>query len=256
MRPPRRLGNEEGADTVQHLDELRGRLVVCLVALAAGFGVAYVIHPKLLRLLNAALPPAHRHPVTFGIAEPFTTSLKVSLAAGLALALPIVLWQLWSYIAPAVEPHVQRSVAALVGFATALFATGVVFAYEVALPAAVHFLTSYDSDLYVIQVRAQTYYSFALTVMVAVGLVFELPVFVLALVRLRVLSSRTLRRKRKLGYAIVAGLAVALPGVDPVTTVFEMVPLMALFELSIWLAAAFERRWARQPLVAAGGAAG
>jgi sec-independent protein translocase protein TatC len=245
LRPPHRLGHDQHADLVEHLDELRTRVVICLVAVAAGFGVAYAFHGRLIAFLNRALPVEHRHPVTLGIAEPFITSMKISLVAGLALALPIVLWQVWSYLAPAFEQHVQRTVAGLVVAATGLFAVGVAFSDRVALPAAVHFLTSYDDNIYNIQVRAQDYYSFAIMVLAAVGLVFELPIFVLALVRLGVTSSAKLRKNRRIGYVVVAALAVALPGVDPVTTLFEMVPLLILFESSIWLSVALERHLAK-----------
>jgi sec-independent protein translocase protein TatC len=244
-RLPRRLGHDQHADLVEHLDELRTRLVVCLVAVATGFGVAYAFHARVIEFLNRALPESHRHPVTFGVAEPFLTSMKVSLVAGLGLALPIVLWQLWSYLAPAFQQHVQRTVASLVGAATVLFVIGVAFGDKIALPAAVHFLTSYDDNLYNIQVRAQDYYSFAIMVLAAVGLVFELPIFVLALVRIGVTTSAKLRKNRRIGYVAVAGLAVALPGVDPVTTAMEMIPLMLLFESSIWLSVLLERRQAR-----------
>jgi sec-independent protein translocase protein TatC len=132
-----------------------------------------------------------------------------------------------------------------VSVATGLLVAGVAFGYEVALPAAVHFLTSYDSSVYQIEIRASSYYSFALLVLLSVGVVFELPVFVLALVRLGITSSARLRRNRRLGYVIVCAVAVALPGVDPVTTLFEMAPLLVLFESSIWLAVFFERRWRR-----------
>lgn len=243
IRLPHRLPHGESADLVEHLDELRARLVVSLVAIAAGFTVAYVFHARLIELLNAALPPGRRHPVTLGVAEPFMMSMKVSLAAGFALAFPVVLWQLWSYLAPAIEPHVERTVAAFVAFASGLFAIGVGFGYRVALPAAVHFLTGYDNRLYNVQVRADSYYSFALMVLVAVGVVFEVPTFVLALVRLRIVSASRLRRSWRGGLAAMAVLAVALPGVDPVTTTFEMIPLMALYALSIGLATLFERRW-------------
>ena len=106
-----------------------------------------------------------------------------------------------------------------------------------------HFLTTYDANVYNIQVRASSYYSFALMSLLAVGVVFELPIFILALVRLGITSAAKLRRNRRIGYVAMAALAVALPGVDPVTTAFEMVPLMLLFEGSIWLSVAFERRW-------------
>jgi sec-independent protein translocase protein TatC len=246
-RLPRRLAHGEPVELVEHLDELRARLIVALGALAGGFAVAYAVHGRLLAWLEAALPPEHRKLVTFGVAEPFTTSIKISLYAGFALALPVILWQLWAYLAPAVEERVQRTIVGLVGLATGLLVAGVAFGYRVALPAAAHFLTSYDDHLYNIQVRASDYISFALVVLLAVGLVFELPVFILALTRIGVVSTDKLRRNRRIGYAAMAVLAVALPGVDPVTTAFEMVPLILLYEASIWLAVLLERRRAIAP---------
>lgn len=242
MRLPRRLGHDETAGLVEHLGELRARVVVILIALAAGFAVGYVFHQQLIDWLNQPLP-ANREPVTLGIAEPFMISLKVSLVAGFALALPVILWQVWSFLAPAVRKGAGRSLTGFVAFATVLFAIGVGFSHEVALPAAIQFLTNYDSGLYDIQVRASSYYSFALFSLLAVGLVFELPVFILGLVRFGVLSAAKLRGNRRIGYVAMAVIAVALPGVDPITTAFEMVPLMLLFEGSIWLAVVFERRW-------------
>src|SRR5918912_2371641 len=242
-RLPRRLRHGEEATLMEHLDELRTRLIVSLLAIAAGFAVAFAIHGRLVRALEHALPRERRHLITFGVAEPFLTSLWVSLWAGFALALPVVLWQVWSFLAPALALHTQRTVAVFVLCATALLACGLAFAYYLALPAAVHFLTNYDSSLYDINVRARDYISFALVVMAAVGVVFELPIVVLALVRLGVLTTQKLRRNRRLGYVIVAAIAVALPGVDPVTTTLEAIPLIALYELSIWLAVVLEKRW-------------
>lgn len=175
--------------------------------------------------------------------------MKVSLYAGFALALPVILWQVWAYLAPALRKGTERALLGFVSFASVLFAVGVGFGYVVALPAAVHFLTSYDSQVYNIQVRASSYYSFALLSLLAVGLVFELPIFVLALVRLGITSAAKLRRNRRIGYVAMAAVAVAMPGVDPVTTAFEMVPLMLLFESSIWLSVAFGRRWRARPLL-------
>ncbi len=250
MRLPRRLGHDEAAGLVEHLGELRARLVVILIALAGGFAVAYGFHHQLIDWLNQALPAHHRKPVTLGVTEPFMTSLKISLYAGFAIALPVILWQVWSFLAPAVRKGVQRSIFGFVAFATLLFAAGVAFGHQIALPAAVHFLTSYDSGVYDIQIRASSYYSFALLSILAVGMVFELPVFILGLVRFHALSAAKLRRNRRIGYVAMAVLAVTLPGVDPVTTAFEMVPLMILFEGSIWLAVIFERRWQREPTTA------
>ncbi|MFL5919287.1 MAG: twin-arginine translocase subunit TatC [Gaiellaceae bacterium] len=244
-RLPRRLRHGEEATLVEHLEELRVRIFVALGAVILGFAIAFVFRGDLLDWLNAPLPEGRGKPITLSVAEPFLTSMKVSLLAGLALALPVVLWQLWSFLAPAVEPHAERMVLLFVLLATVLLVAGVAFAYWVVLPKAVHFLTNFDDQYYNSQLRARDYYGFVMTVLIAVGLVFQLPIFILALVRLDVLSTDTLRKNRRLGYFIVAVVAVLLPGIDPVTTTFEMVPLIALYELSIWLAVLVERRSTR-----------
>jgi sec-independent protein translocase protein TatC len=226
-RLPRRLRQGEEATLVEHLDELRSRIFVSLGALALGFVVAFVFHRHLLHWLNAPLPARRGNPVTFGVAEPFLTAMK------------------GSFLAPAVEPRAERMVLVFVLFATALLVAGVAFGYWVVLPKAVQFLTNFDQHQFDIKIRAKDYYSFVLTVLFAVGLVFELPIFLLALVRLDVLSTKTLRSNRRLGYFIVAVIAVLLPGIDPVTTTMEAVPLVALYEASIWLAVLMDKRAAR-----------
>ena len=240
---PRRLRHGEEATLVEHLGELRTRLVVSLIAVTVTFSVVYGFHGQLLEWLNRPLPEHLRKPTTFGVAEPFITSFMVSFWASLLIALPICLWQLWSFLAPAFRVDSQRIIAGFTAFAALLLVGGIMFGYFIALPAAVHFLTNYDSNHFNIQIRARDYYSFVITVLFAVGVVFELPIFVLGLARLGIVPSAKLRRNRRIGYVLVAAVAVALPGVDPVTTLMEMGPLMLLFELSIWLAVLFERRW-------------
>ena len=249
-RLPRRLRHGEEATLVEHLDELRSRIIVSLIAVGLAFVVAFVFHHRLIHWLEHALPAKHRHLLTLGVAEPFLTSVWVAIWAGFLIALPVVLWQLWSFLSPAVEEHAQRLVGGLVFFSSALLVAGVAFGYFLVLPAALHFLTNYDSDQFQILIRARDYISFAIGVLAAVGVVFQLPLFILALVRLGILPTRVLRRNRRLGYFIVAVVAVLLPGVDPVTTTLEMLPLWALFELSIWLGVLVERRWGtmRDPL--------
>jgi sec-independent protein translocase protein TatC len=245
-RLPRRLQHGEEATLVEHLDELRTRLFVCLGALLIGLIVAYVFHDHLIHWLNRPLPQGRvGRPITFGVAEPFLTSFKISLYAGFLLALPVILWQAWSFLAPAFEEGNQRRIIWFVLLATALLVAGIVFGYFVALPAAVHYLTNYDKNLYDIRIRARDYYAFATMVMLAMALVFELPILVIALVRLGILSTARLRKERRIGYFVVACIAVALPGIDPVTTAIEAVPLLILYELSIWLSVLFERRAAR-----------
>jgi sec-independent protein translocase protein TatC len=245
-RLPRRLQHGEEATLVEHLDELRTRIFVCLGALLIGLVVGYAIHDHLIHWLNRPLPEGRvGRPITFGVAEPFLTSFKISLYAGFLLALPVILWQAWAFLAPALEEANQRRIVWFVLLATALLVAGIVFGYFVVLPAAVHYLTNYDKQLYDIRIRARDYYSFATMVMLAMALVFQLPIVVVALTRLGILSTARLRRERRLGYFVVACIAVALPGIDPVTTVIEAIPLLILYELSIWLSVVFDRRDAR-----------
>jgi sec-independent protein translocase protein TatC len=241
-RLPRRLGHAEEATLAEHLDELRGRLFVMLGAVGLGTILAYVFHDRILNWLNQPLPPYARKLYTFNITEPFTVTLMVCLYAGFVIALPIVLWQMWLFFAPAVDPKLERKVLYLSLCALALAAVGVAFGYWVLLPRAVHFLVNYGSQHFHIAVRASSYYNFVVTVLVGVVLVFQTPLVVVGLVEVGVLSSRTLRRQRRLGYFITAAIALALPGPDPVTTLLELLPMWILFESSIWLAVLVERR--------------
>jgi sec-independent protein translocase protein TatC len=244
MKRPRRLRHGEEASLVEHLDELRSRLLISLGALAVGFAVSFAFHERLIRWLSEPLPD-DKQLTTFGVAEPFTTSIKVSMYAAIALALPVLLWQFWSFFAPAFEEHTQRVVAVFVGFATGLFVIGLLFSYYIVLPKALGFLIDYDSELYNVQIRASYYFSFVSLGLLVMALLFQLPIFVLALVRLGMLSSATLRRNRRYGIVLVVILAAALPTVDPVSLMFEALPLIALFEASIWLSVLMERRWQR-----------
>jgi sec-independent protein translocase protein TatC len=241
---PRRLSHGEEATLVEHLDELRSRLIISLLFVVPAFLLAFAFHEDIMEWLTGPLPDDKRL-VTLGVTEPFTTSVKVSLIAAIALALPVLLWQTWAFLAPAVEPHFQRIVVVFVAMATALFACGVLFMYYIVLPRALDFLTSYDENLYDIQIRASYYYSFAAWTLLAGGLAFLMPVFVLGLVRLRVLTSSRLRRNRRMAFVLLLVFAILLPTVDPVSLAFEVVPLVLLFELSIWLSVFMERRWQR-----------
>ena len=241
---PRRLSHGEEATLVEHLDELRSRLIVALVALVPAFLVAFAFHEQLIEWLMEPLPDDQRL-VTLGVTEPFTTSIKVSLLAGIALALPALLWQVWSFLAPAVDAHHQRVVLGFVALATGLFACGVVFMYYVVLPRALDFLTTFDDDVYDNQIRASYYLTFVSWTLLAGGLAFLMPIFVLGLVRLRVLTSSQLRSNRSTAFVVLLVFAILLPTVDPVSLAFEVIPLVLLFELSIWLSVFLERRWAR-----------
>jgi sec-independent protein translocase protein TatC len=242
---PRRLDHGEEATLVEHLDELRSRLIIALVAIIPIFLLTFAFHEQIMEWLTGPLAEDKKL-VTLGVTEPFTTSVKVSLIAALAIALPILLWQAWAFLAPAVQPHFERVVLVFVVLASMLFVTGVLFMYYVVLPRALGFLTSYDAELYDIQIRASYYYTFAAMTLLAGGLAFLMPIFVLALVRLRVLTSDRLRKNRRIAFVALLAFAILLPTVDPVSLAFEVVPLVLLFELSIWASVFMERRWDRE----------
>jgi sec-independent protein translocase protein TatC len=244
-RLPRRLDHGEEATLVEHLEELRQRLFVCLGALAVGFVVGYVLHRHLVHWLTLDLPKNHRKLTTLSIGEPFMTSIWVSLWFGFMLALPVILYQAWSFFIPAFEKAHTQLLRGLVFFATALLAGGVAFGYFVALPAAAKFLTNYDRSIYYEQIQAKPFLTFATHVLLAMAIVFEMPIFVIGLTRTGILTTRKLRKNRRIGYFVVCCIGVALPGVDPVTTTIETIPLLLLFELSIWISALLDRRGAK-----------
>jgi sec-independent protein translocase protein TatC len=258
-RLPRRLGHDESVTLVEHLDEFRSRLIVCLLAVVGAFALTYAFRHTIIGWLNAPLPDANpklpgKQPfevTTFSPAEPYTTSFTVAFYAAIGLVIPVIVWQLWAFMAPAIEDKSQRVVMRLVAAATVLLALGMAFAYWVVLPNGIHFLLNFDSDLYNVQLRAKDYYSFAITMIVAVGVIFEMPIFILGLVRLGILSSSTLRKNRRIGFGIAIIAVVLLPGVDFVSMALQALPILALFEASIWIAAFFEKRWRKQGVIGA-----
>jgi len=241
---PRRLSHGEEATLVEHLDEFRSRLIIALFAIIPIFIVTFVFHERIMEWLTGPLPN-DKQLVTLGVTEPFTTSVKVSFIAAIAIALPILLWQAWAFLAPAVEPHFERVILVFVLLAMTLFVCGVLFMYYIVLPRALDFLTSYDDNIYDIQIRASYYYSFAAMTLLAGGLAFLMPIFVLALVRLRVLTSDRLRKNRRIAYVVLLVFAILLPTVDPISLAFETIPLLVLYEMSVWLSVLMERRWDR-----------
>jgi sec-independent protein translocase protein TatC len=240
---PRRLRHGEEATLVEHLGELRARLFISLGAILVAFVVTYAFHGRILNWLNAPLPDNLKKPATFSPIEPFSTSIWVSFWAALIIAMPIVFWQLWAFLAPAFTEHQQRTMAALVLFAAVLGLGGLAFGYLVVLPPAIHFLTNYDSSHFEILLRARDYYRFVTFVLVGVALAFEVPVFMLGLVRLGIMTAAMLRRTWRIGVFIMVVIGVILPGVDPVTTILSVIPLVVLYVLSIGLATFFEPRW-------------
>ena len=235
MKPVR---HEDQLSVVDHLDELRSRLLVAIAAFVVAFGLTTWQSDLVLEILNAPLPGGQQ-PITLGPAEPFITTLKNAAYAALLLTLPVVLYQAYAFFVPAFSPKERKVVAPLLLMVPVLFIAGVVFCYLVVLPPALDFLLSFNASEFNTQLRAKDYYDFMTLTMLALGLGFQVPVGVLALTRLGVVTAEGLRHSRRYAIVAIAVLAALLPTLDPVTLVLEMVPLLALYEISIQLARVF-----------------
>ena len=227
MRRIRPISHEDRLSVVDHLDELRGRLIVCALA----FGVAWALtawqNHTVLEIVNAPLPD-DIEPITLGPAEAFYTTLTNAAYVALLIALPVILYQLYAFVLPAFSPTERKVATPLLMMVPLLFITGVVFCYFVVLTPALDFLLSFNADEFNTQVRARDYYSFITLLMLAMGLGFQIPVGVLAACKLGVTSAEKLRRSRR--YAIVAIVVIAslLPTLDPLTLILESIPLYLL----------------------------
>jgi sec-independent protein translocase protein TatC len=238
-RRVRPVAHEDRLSLVEHLDELRVRLVVSLLVLGVAFALCFWQSHLLLEIASRPLPAEHEKLLTFGVTEPFTTTTTVAAYGAIVLSLPVLLYQLYAYVLPAFSQAERRVVLPIMLLAPLLFLAGVAFAYFVVLPAAVNFLLNFNDTEFNVQVRARDYYSFFSMTMLAGGLIFQLPLAVVAVTRLGIVDVAQLSANRRYAYLAIAVLAAALPGVDPVAMLIEMVPLLALYELSILLARAF-----------------
>jgi sec-independent protein translocase protein TatC len=236
----RPIAHDERLSVVDHLDELRTRLVLCLVAFVAAFSLTFWQNELVLEIVNEPLPDGVE-PITLGPAEPFYTTITNSAYAAILIALPVILYQLYAFVLPAFSPTERRVALPLLLMVPLLFIGGVVFCYFVVLSPAIDFLFNFNADEFNTQLRARDYYSFATLLMLAMGLGFQIPVGILAATRLGVVTPEKLRQNRRYAIVIIAVLASLLPTIDPVTLLLEMVPLVLLYELSIWLATAFGR---------------
>jgi sec-independent protein translocase protein TatC len=237
---------EDRLTLVEHLDELRSRLIVSIVVFAVALGLCFWQNHLLLDIANGPLP-GDREPITFGVTEPFMTTLTLSAYGAIVLSMPLILYQLYAFVLPAFKPQERRTALPLMLMMPVLFIAGVVFAYFVVVPAAVKFLLNFNSDQFNIQIRAREYYSFFAMTLVALGLVFQVPVAILGVTRLGLVTPQQLSANRRYAILVCAIVAMVLPGTDPVTMLLEMLPLVALFELSIVLARVFGGSHERAP---------
>lgn len=316
------IGHEDRLSIVDHLEELRARLIVCLAVVAVAFGACMWRNHALLEIINKPLahetqkqvkagngplgstyavqqsartvatqlqvvvralerpgsgassatkaslssvvpqlrgaiaslskPPQGNKPVTLGIGEPFTTTLGVALIFAVIISLPVLLYEIYGFLLPAFSPRQQRIAKPLMLAIPLLFTAGVMFGYFVVLPAAVRFFENFNSGEFNVLVQAGQYYHFAAVVLLAMGLVFQVPVGVLAATRAGIVTTKQLRRNRRYAVLACGAIAAFLPG-DAITLLLETAPLYLLFELSVLLASVMDWRRRRRPQRGCGG---
>ncbi len=307
----RGIAHQDRLTLVEHLDELRSRLILCAGVLAVVFTVCLWQNNALLHILNKPLTqatqtsikkgnglpgqidrnrkalldtatatlrltqtlnlpssklPASTHallvaeaaqlrqviatipkttqgnkPVTLRVGEPFSTTLTVSLYFALLFSLPFLLYELYGFILPAFTPNERKVALPLMAMVPVLFIAGVVFGYFIVLPPAVQFLQNFNSNSFNVLVQASDYYKFAVLALISLGVLFQMPVAILAAVKIGLVTPQQLAKNRRYALLAIAVVAMLLPGTDPVTMLISMVPLIFLYELSIILARIFGR---------------
>ena len=246
MGRARRIDHDERLTLVEHLDELRTRLIRALLALGAAFVLTFWQNHLVLQVFNRPLRGLDEEllgnggePISLGVTEQFTTTITLAGYAAILLALPVILYQLYAFVLPAFSPKERRVTTPLVALIPVMFVIGVAFGYFVVIEPATNFLLSFNSDEFTTAVRARDYYSFVSLLLVSLGLLYQMPIGIIALTRLGITTPEALRRNRRYAILAIAVLAALLPTIDPVTMLLEMVPLVLLYELSIVLARVF-----------------
>jgi sec-independent protein translocase protein TatC len=186
-----------------------------------------------------------RRPVTLGVSEPFLQTLKVSAYAGLLLSLPLILYQIYAFVLPAFSPREKQVALPAMLAVPFLFVAGVVFGYYTVVPRAIQFLQNFNTDAFDVLIQAQPYYKFVLMLLIAMGLLFQIPVGIVAVTRVGIVTTSQLAHNRRYAILVIAVLAMLLPGQDPLTMAMMMAPMYVLFEGSILLSWLLDRRAGR-----------
>ena len=204
------------------------------------------IRPRLQNAIGRlSAPPQGDKPVTLGIGEPFTTTIGITLLFALILSLPMILYQLYAYLIPALNPEQQKITRPMLLAVPGLFVAGILFGYFVVLPAAIRFFENFNASQFNVLVQASQYYHFAAMTVLAMGLLFQVPVAILLAIRAEIVTARQLRHNRRYAILVCVAIAALLPG-DATTMLLETVPLYLLFEASLVIATITEHRHARR----------
>jgi sec-independent protein translocase protein TatC len=230
---------------MEHLEELRQRLTRAAIAVGVGFVIAYFFKEQLYGYLTiplkAAMPPEAKLIYT-APAEAFFTYLKVAFLAGLVAASPVIFYQLWRFISPGLYESERKNIWPFVIFSSVLFITGTIFCYTIVFPYAFQFFMSFATDDITPMLKLNEYLSFSSMLLFAFGVVFEMPLILVFLGRLGVVTSEGLRKKRKYAILIMFAGAAFITPPDVVSQILMALPLMVLYEISIWLVAASQKK--------------
>jgi sec-independent protein translocase protein TatC len=225
---------------IQHLDEFRRRLVVAAIAIAVTTGLSFAFAEQIIALL--LVPTGITKCIALAPTENFTTFMRVALFSGIALAMPVLLYEVYAYIDPALHKHERRFVLTLGPFVLGLFVAGMAFCYFILLPNAIKFLITFGSAVIENQLRCSEYLSFVTTFILGLGLVFETPAIIFGLIRVGIVQRSWLASKRRYVFLLVFVIgAVITPTPDPFNQTLVALPMYFLFELGLLLGRFAER---------------
>jgi sec-independent protein translocase protein TatC len=239
----RRVKPDEQLTLVEHLDELRQRIIVVLAVLAIGLAVCFWQNGWIYDVLTN--PIDDRQLITLSPMEAFLNSIAISVYGALLITLPVLSYHAYAFVIPAFAEQHHRGLRPLIVLIPVLFLIGAVFAWFVVIPPALDFLTSYNADQTTYLPRARDYIQFVMLTLISMGVVFELPVVMLVLGRVGIVRSEWMLRHWRISIVVLALVAALLPGADPITMMAEFVPLLVLYGLSYFLVRAAERSRAR-----------
>jgi len=237
--------DEKKLPLTAHLQELRKRLILSFIAVGAGFVLCYAFAESIFDILAAPLlkmMPTGGSLIFTSVAEAFFTYMKVAFIAGLMIASPFVLYQIWAFVAPGLYRHEKRYVVPFVLAGSFFFALGIFFGYYVALPVGFKFLLGFATDFIRPMPSMKEYLSFSMKFLLAFGLVFEFPVVLVLLARIGVVDAKTLARQRKYAILLIFIFAAILTPPDIISQIMVALPLMGLYELSILLSRIFGKK--------------
>jgi sec-independent protein translocase protein TatC len=227
------IASDDKLPFTDHLDELRHRLIISVIGIGVGFAISYAFSQQILLLLQRPMPTRL---IFIAPTEAFFVNLKVALYAGLFFSIPLILFQVWKFVAPGLYEQERRYSYPFLLISTVLFLTGAAFAYLVILPIALHFLIAQGGELWQPNITLSNYLAFCMRLLLAAGLIFEFPVLMYFLAKVGVVTPEFLVKNRKYAVLVAFIISAVLTPPDVFSQILLAIPLFLLFEVSIFVA--------------------